>query len=156
MARSTELGSELGADHRLIELLGRQLDLETDPSRRQAMVEQIAAIIDWHEMFDRRYLGANERANNADEAIGADEPAVPARTPADLGGSRPESAQPADEAPGEATASLPLQSLLTRARQHIREEEDFTLPEFESRAHWMILEDLGERAREIRLAHSGR
>jgi hypothetical protein len=156
MARSTEVGSELGADHRLIELLGRQLDLESEPSRRKAMVDQIAGIIDWHEMFDRRYLGANERANNADEAIGADGPAVPARTPVDLGGSRPEPAQPADETPEQATASLPLQSLLTRARRHIREEEEHTLPEFESRAHWMVLEDLGERAREIRLARSGR
>lgn len=125
MAYSAEVGSELGADHRLIELLGRQLDLETDPARRQAAADKIAGIIDWHEKFDRAYLGADEPADSAEQTA-------------------------------EAAAAASLDELLARARRHIRQEEDHTLPAFESHAHWMVLEDLGERAREMRQARSVR
>lgn len=129
MARSTEVGSELAADHRLIELLCRQLELQSDQARRQAMADKIAAIVDWHETFDRRYLGYPES-----EA---------ASSPVHVDVSDASSADPAQ-----------LEPLLARARLHILEEESHTLPEFESRVHWMVLEDLGERAREFRLACS--
>lgn len=118
MTRSTELGSELEADHRLIELLFRQLQLESDATRRQAMVNRITAIVDWHEAFDRRYLEASAGAG-AGDGVGAD-------------GS--------------------LDAVIARAQQHIREEEEHTLPAFERHVNWMVLEDLGERAREFRLA----
>lgn len=164
MAYSTEVGSELSADHRLIELLCRQLNLETDPARRQAMADRIASIIDWHEMFDRRYLGAGAHDDTADASAApasSTRPNEPNLAPADLGGSRPTASPHAtsttnDEPSDAADSPLPFQSLLARARRHIREEEDHTLPEFESQAHWMVLEDLGERAREIRLAHTNR
>lgn len=123
MAHSTEVGAELAADHRLIELLCRQLPLESDELRRKAMLKRIVGILDWHETFDRRYLGV-------------DEP-VPETVPV------PDPSAGADGA---------LESLTARAQQHIQQEEEHTLPKFESRVSWFVLEDLGERAREMRTA----
>ena len=134
MARSTEVGTELEADHRLIELLGRQIQLESDESRRQTLAVRIAGIIDWHELFDRRYLGWEQDA--ADQGRPRADPGPEASVDAH---------QPLDSDDG-------IDVLMARAHQHIQEEEKYTLPKFEARANWMTLEDLGERAREFRLA----
>lgn len=149
MGHGSDVGTELGADHRLIELLCRRLPTLRDAGSRRADLARIAEILARHESFERRYLAARLSEWMPGPRDGRPRGSGPS-------GSSETAARPAERAqsgdPGEPGESA--DQLVARARLHIRYEEERMLPALEALADWRELEYLGEQVRAEREAEA--
>lgn len=57
MGHDADLGTELAADRKLIDLVAAQYEAEADPKRRRALIEQLTAVTARHVLLTTRLLG---------------------------------------------------------------------------------------------------
>jgi hypothetical protein len=154
MGHGADLGTELAADHRLVELLCRRLPIERDAGGRRADLARIAEILARHEAFEQHYLTARLSGWMPSPRAGGQATAVrphEVRRPAVDGAATARHAGHAeyDPAGAESRSTGPdaADRLVARARLHIRYEEERMLPALEVLADWKELEYLGEQVR---------
>src|SRR5262249_1479775 len=57
MGHDADLGTELAADRKLIDLVAARYEAETDPERRRELIEQLTAVTARHVLLTTRLLG---------------------------------------------------------------------------------------------------
>lgn len=146
MGHGADLTTELAADHRLLELLLRQLEAD----HHAAHVDQLAQALAHHGAITDRYLYPALRIWLPDgiplAERGRRSQAVIALTMRDIA---------ARDVLGE-DLGPPLARLSDQLARHVRDEEDRLVPALAAAVTWHVLEDLGEKARAARAPHLGR
>ncbi|MBS2961436.1 hypothetical protein KGA66_00160 [Actinocrinis puniceicyclus] len=141
MGHGADLGTELDADRRLIELAADRCEAEPDPARRRALVAQFADAVGQHVRLTskclagalREYVPGGVELSRHTERV---------RDQVDWTLGRVAEQNGRGGAGGELVRTLALQT-----RGLLDEERKRLLPALEQAVTWHVLEDLGEKVR---------
>ncbi|HZU56570.1 MAG TPA: hypothetical protein VFA06_11930 [Actinocrinis sp.] len=144
MGHGADLGTELAADRKLIELVAGQCAAEQDPARQRALVKQLTAAVEEHVTLTSKCLagalrefvpGGGELSRQSDRV--RDQVSWTLGRVAEQNGY------------GEAGPEL-VSTLAGQARGLLDVEQNRLLPALEQAVTWHVLEDLGEKVRAAR------
>lgn len=141
MGHGADLGTELAADRKLIELVAGQCETENDPARQRALVKQLTAAVEEHVALTSKCLtGALREHVPGGGALSRQSERVRDQLNWTLGR--------VAEQNGYGAAGVELIHALTaQTRGLLDVEQSRLLPALEQAVTWHVLEDLGEKVR---------
>ena len=146
MGHGADLTTELAGEHRLLELLLNRLEADKDAPGRTMRIEQLTEALARHAAITERYLYPALRIWILDGMTLAERArqsqAVVALTLRDIA---------ARDVLGEGVEPQ-LARLSDQLARHVRDEEERLVPALSAAVTWHVLEDLGDKVRNSRLA----
>lgn len=144
MGHGADLGTELAADRKLIELVAGQCKAEQDPARQRALIKQLTAAVEEHVTLTSRCLAGALREYLPDGGeLSRQGERVRDQVSWTLGR--------VAEQNGHGEAGPELVSALARQVHGLLEvEQRRLLPALEQAVTWHVLEDLGDKVRAAR------
>ena len=141
MGHGADLGTELAADRKLIELVAGQCAAEHDPARQRALVKRLTAAIEEHVTLTSKCLAGALREHVPG---GAELSRQSERVRDQVNWTLGRVAE--QHGFGEAGTRL-VNTLATQTRGLLEVEQTRLLPALEQAVTWHVLEDLGEKIR---------
>jgi hypothetical protein len=141
MGHGADLGTELAADRKLIELVAGQCAAERDPARQRALVKQLTAAVEEHITLTSKCLsGALREYVPGGAELSKQSERVRDQVSWTLGRVAEQNGY------GEAGPEL-VHALAAQARGLLEVEQRRLLPALEQAVTWHVLEDLGDKVR---------